>query len=131
MCIVMATTAVAATTRAQGRSRRAESGVLRALGLFSREQAAVRFRELAMVILAAALAGAVVGLAVSALTVPQLARAAIPAPYLAVGTELAVDAAPLAAAILTLLAALAVVALVARWRTGALARGALPTEGLS
>jgi ABC-type antimicrobial peptide transport system permease subunit len=85
-CGILALIGVAVAARAQLRSRRGEVAVLRAVGLGSRAQAGIRARELGVVIGTGLLAGLGAGTIVALLTVPQLARAAIPAPYPVIGT---------------------------------------------
>jgi hypothetical protein len=129
VCGVLALIGVAAAARAQLRSRRGEVAVLRAIGLGSGAQASIRARELAIVLGTGILAGLVAGIVVSALTVPQLARAAIPDPYPAIGTTAGLDLPALGIALGALLLALALIVAVSAAGVAALARRALPTDG--
>ncbi|MEO7896111.1 MAG: FtsX-like permease family protein, partial [Pseudolysinimonas sp.] len=131
VCGVLALIGVAAAARAQLRSRRGEVAVLRAIGLGAGDQAGIRARELGIVLGTGLLAGLLAGATVSLLTVPQLARAAIPVPYPAIGTELSVDLAGLGAALLALVVALTIVVAISVAGVAALARRALPAEGVS
>jgi ABC-type antimicrobial peptide transport system permease subunit len=81
---------------AQLRARRLDIVVLRALGVDSRMQAAIRRRELLIVLAYGTVVGIVAGVVVSVLTIPQLARAAVPNPYGTVPTALGVDVVGLA-----------------------------------
>ncbi|MEO8262806.1 MAG: FtsX-like permease family protein, partial [Pseudolysinimonas sp.] len=129
VCGVLALIGVAVAARAQLRSRRGEVAVLRAIGLGSGDQAAIRVRELATVLCAGLVAGLLAGAVVSLLTVPQLARAAIPDPYPAVGTAIAIDIAGLAIGLGALVVALAIIAAIAGAGVASLARRALPADG--
>jgi ABC-type antimicrobial peptide transport system permease subunit len=102
--------------------------VLRALGLGSRDQASIRRRELTLVLGFGAATGLVAGLAVTALTVPQLARAAVIDPYRSVPTPLAFDLVGLGAGLGALLAALGVIVAVAGARVAQQARTAIGAE---
>ena len=95
-CGLLAAVTVGAVVGAQLRSRRLDIVVLRALGLDARMQSAIRRRELLIVLAYGAIVGVVAGVAVTMLTVPQLARAAVPNPYSTVLTFLGVDAVGLA-----------------------------------
>jgi hypothetical protein len=128
-CGILALIGVAVAARSQLRSRRGEVAVLRAIGLGSSDQAGIRARELGLYLGAGLLTGAIAGATVALLTVPQLARAAIPAPYPAIGTELAVDLTALVLALGALVAALAVVVAISALGVSAIARRALPSEG--
>lgn len=90
-CGILALIGVAVAARAQLRSRRGEVAVLRAIGLGPGAQAGIRARELGVVIGTGLLAGLAAGAIVALLTVPQLARAAIPAPYPVIGTRIGID----------------------------------------
>jgi hypothetical protein len=85
-CVVLALAAIGAVVGAQLRSRRGEVVVLRALGFASREQGAIRRRELAFVTAYGAIVGLVAGVVVVLLTVAPLARAAVPNPFKALRT---------------------------------------------
>lgn len=128
-CGILALIGVAVAARSQLTSRRGEVAVLRAVGLGSADQAGIRARELGVVLGAGMLTGAIAGATVALLTVPQLARAAIPAPYPAIGTELAIDIPALGLAIGALAVSLIVVVAVSALGVSALARRALPADG--
>jgi hypothetical protein len=131
VCGVLALIGVAAAARAQLRSRRGEVAVLRAIGLGSGAQASIRIRELAIVLGTGLLAGLLAGGIVSILTLPQLARAAIPDPYPAIGTTAAIDLPAAAIALGALIVALADIVAISGAGVAALARRALPTDGAS
>ncbi|HTL41609.1 MAG TPA: FtsX-like permease family protein, partial [Pseudolysinimonas sp.] len=127
-CLVLAMITVIAVARAQLRSRRVDVVVLRAIGFGSRDQAAVRRRELGLVLGFGAVAGLIAGAAVSLLTVPQLARAAVVEPYASVPTPLVVDLAGLAAGLGLLLLGLAAIVMVYASRVAQHARTAIGAE---
>jgi hypothetical protein len=131
ICGILALIGVAAAARAQLRSRRGEIAVLRAIGLGSGAQASIRMRELVIVLGTGLLAGLLAGGIVSSLTVPQLARAAIPDPYPAIGTSAAIDLPALGLALGAFIVALAVIVAISGAGVAALARRAVPTEGVS
>lgn len=89
--LVLATAAVGAIVGALLRDRSGEVVVLRAIGVTSRTQAASRRRELSLVLGWSVAGGVVVGAAVSALTVAELARSAVLGVSEAIPTELLVD----------------------------------------
>lgn len=127
-CLVLAVIAVVAVVRAQLRSRRLDVAVLRAIGLSSRDQAAVRRRELAIVLGYGALTGLIAGFAVAWLTVPQLARAAVVDPYSTVPTPLGFDLAGLGLGLAAVALALAIVVTVYTSRVAVQARTAIGAE---
>jgi hypothetical protein len=127
-CGVLAIITVLAAVRAQLRSRRIDVIVLRAIGLSSRDQAAVRRRELGIVLGYGMLAGLIAGAAVTALTVPQLARAAVVEPFSTVPTPLGVDPVSLGAAAAALVTALLIIAGVYATRVAVQARTAIGAE---
>jgi ABC-type lipoprotein release transport system permease subunit len=127
-CGLLAGVTVGAVVGAQLRSRRLDIAVLRALGLDSRMQAAIRRRELLIVLGYGAVLGLIAGAAVTALTVRQLARAAVPNPYDTVATPLGVDVLGLAAGLGALVVVLAVIVAVYSIRVARLARSAATTE---
>ena len=129
-CALLAIIAVGAASRAQLRSRRADIAVLRAVGLSAREQANVRAGEQTLILGTGVLAGLLAGAAVAMLTIPQLARAAVPEPYTAIETALVVDPIGLGIGLGALLAGLAVVVGAVRMAVTVLARRAIP-EGVS
>ncbi len=127
-CLLLAAIAVVAVTRAQLRSRLLEVVVLRTIGLGSRDQSALRRRELAIVLGYGALAGFVAGAAVVLLTVPQLARAAVPDPYPTVPTPIAVDLVGLVGGLTLIAVLLAVIVTVYTSRVAAQARSSAGAE---
>lgn len=129
ICGVLALIGVSAAARAQLRSRRGEVAVLRAIGLGSGTQAGIRIRELTIVLGTGVLAGLLAGGVVALLTVPQLARAAVPDPYPAIGTSVAVDLPGLGIGLGALVIALAVIVVLSGSAVAALSRRALPTDG--
>jgi predicted lysophospholipase L1 biosynthesis ABC-type transport system permease subunit len=127
-CLVLAVITVIAVARAQLRSRRLDVVALRAIGFGSRDQAAVRRRELGLVLGFGAVAGVIAGATVSLLTVPQLARAAVVEPYASVPTPLAFDVATLAVGLLALVLSLAAIVAVYAARVARHARTAIGAE---
>jgi predicted lysophospholipase L1 biosynthesis ABC-type transport system permease subunit len=130
-CLLLAVVTVIAVLRAQLRSRRLEIAVLRAIGFGSRDQAAVRRMEYALVLGFGAVVGIGSGLVVSLLTVPQLARAAVIDPYTSVPTPLLLDPLGLAAGLAALLLAMLTLVGVFSARVAAQARAATGTEELT
>jgi hypothetical protein len=129
-CGLLAIIAVGAASRAQLRSRRADIAVLRALGLSAREQAAVRSGEQALILGTSVVAGLLTGAAVIALTVPQLAIAAVPEPYSSIATDLVIDPVGFGLGMGALLTGLVIVVGAVRVAVAVLARRAVP-EGVS
>ena len=109
LCGLLAAVTLLAVARAERRSRSADVDVLRALGLGSREQAALRRNEWWFVVAFGGLLGVLAGALVAALTIPELASAAIPDPYPGVGTAFAVDAVGLLIALALLIAVCAAI----------------------
>ncbi len=91
-CAVLALITVAASARAQGRGRRGEVVILRALGVDARQQGAIRGTEFALMSTAAAGSGLAAGAAVVLATIGPFARSAVPAALPSAATPLAVDA---------------------------------------
>lgn len=108
----LALAAIAALARSLLRSRAEDIVVLRALGQTPRAQALGRARELGAVLGVAVVTGGVGASIVAALTVSDLARAAIPDAPPGLPTALALDATTLAAVGASLLAAIALLVLV-------------------
>jgi hypothetical protein len=90
-CGLLALLTLGIVASGQLRSRRGDVVVLRALGLSAREQRRLRGRELGWTVAFGLVAGAVAGVAVAFLVVPQLARAAVPEPYPTIATGLGVE----------------------------------------
>jgi hypothetical protein len=82
--------AVGASAAVQVRARRGETLIVRALGVSDRDIATGRRAELAIVLGVGLLIGLASGLIVSVLTVPLLARAAVPGSYAAIATPLGI-----------------------------------------
>ncbi|HEY9498815.1 MAG TPA: FtsX-like permease family protein, partial [Terrimesophilobacter sp.] len=76
-CLLLAAISLGAVALTIGRSRRGEVIVLRAVGVSAREQSSARLKELLSVIGIAVLFGILNGLAVSWLTITNLARSAV------------------------------------------------------
>lgn len=108
--LALAVLAVGAATGAQLRDRREEVVVLRAVGLESRRQAAIRRRELLAVLGYGVVAGVVAGGASAMLTLSALARAAVPGRYGSLATVATVDPPVLAIAFGLLIVALLIAA---------------------
>jgi hypothetical protein len=127
-CGLLAAVAVGAVVGAQLRSRRLDIVVLRALGLDARMQSSIRRRELLIVLAYGAILGIIAGAAVTALTVPQLAREAVPNPYSTVPTPLGADTIGLVAGLGALGFVLAVIVAVYSIRVSRLARSSATPE---
>ncbi|CAI9399567.1 ABC transporter permease [Nocardioides sp. T2.26MG-1] len=123
-CSLLALLALDTVARGQLRSRRGDVAVLRALGLSVRSQQRLRGRELAWTVSFGLVAGLVAGVAVSLLTVPQLARAAVPEPYPTIATSLGVDVRGLLGGAALLVGGLALGVAAYAWRVGVEARRA-------
>ncbi len=126
LCCLLALVTLAAVASAEHRVRMPEIGLLRALGFRAREQASSRSGEWTAVLASAVVIGLLAGLVVGALTVPQLASAAIPGVDLGLGTPLRVDVTGLAIAVaaLVLVCAASVV-----WVSVSVARDARVVRG--
>lgn len=105
---ILAVIALIAVVGAQVRSRRGEIRVLRALGVSDRALARGRQAELAIVLLLGIVTGAAAGAAVTTLTIPALARAAVPGAFEALDTPVGVQPLGLAVGIAALVFAFAV-----------------------
>ena len=88
---VLAIAGLVAVCATQLRERRAETAVLRALGIPPRAQSSLRRRELAIIEAWAIFAGVIAGGAVVLLAVATLARTAVPGPNPAVATAVRLD----------------------------------------
>ncbi len=106
---ILAVIALIAVVGAQVRSRRGEIAVLRALGVSDRTLARGRQAELAIVLLFGLVTGAAAGGVVTALTIPALARAAVPGAFVALDTAVGVQPLGFALGIAALIIAFAVV----------------------
>jgi hypothetical protein len=120
--VALAILAVGAVAGAQLRGRRDEVVVLRAVGVESGRQGAVRRLELLAVLAYGLLAGVLAGLASSLLTASALARAAVPRPYASLATTAMLDPLLLAGGLGLLVAVLLVVAVVYGGRVAEQAR---------
>jgi hypothetical protein len=127
-CGVLAIIAILAVVRAQLRSRRLDVAVLRALGLTSREQGAMRRAELSFVLGYGGVTGLLAGAAVTFLTMSQLARAAVPDPYDTIATGLGIDLIGLGGGLGLLGIAVAVIVGVYAARVAAQARSTIGAE---
>lgn len=87
---ILSVVAVIAVVGAQVRSRRGEVDVLRALGVSDRELAATRRAELGAALAVGLIVGVLSGLVVTLLTIPALARAAVPESYAAIATTVGI-----------------------------------------
>jgi hypothetical protein len=108
-CALLAVVAVAAAALSALRDRRAEVVVLRAVGVGSRQQVSARRRELAGVVLGAALVGVIGGLAVFLLAGNALARLSVVTAPSTLSVQGRLDPIGLAIAIGALAVAVAVV----------------------
>lgn len=127
-CAVLAVAGVAAAGRSLRRERRRGIAILRALGLGPRDQAGIRTRELGAVVGFGAVAGLVAGAAVVLLTIPAVARAAVPGLDPGLATPPGVELVPLAIALGALAVALLAVVVAARIEVVREARTASPSE---
>lgn len=109
---LLALMAVVAVAGAQVRSRSDEAALLLALGVSARHVAALRRTELLVAVVIGALTGLVAGAAVAVLTVPALARSAVPDALGAGSAAVTVAFAPLLFGLALLLGALCAVAIV-------------------
>ena len=98
--MLLAAAAIAAAVAALDRERRSEVPVLKSVGLSNAQQASARRVELGAVLLFAAIAGVLGGLLVSALTIGDLARAAVLDAPPALVSGISIDAAPYAVILL-------------------------------
>ena len=126
-CLLFALVAVAAASSSRLRWGRADFASLRAIGMNAREQSAVVVREFVVVLAVAVLAGAVAGLVVTLLTVPQFARAAVDRDNLPV-TSLAVNWVGLGVLLGALAVGVAASMLILGRRVRSLASRLLPSE---
>ncbi|CAN5283860.1 hypothetical protein BH11ACT5_BH11ACT5_10070 [soil metagenome] len=127
--VLLALIAAASSMRARGRWGRTDVAALRALGLGARDQRRVPIREFTAVIAVGILWGLIAGGAVALLTVAQIARAAIPERYRAIGNAVSWDVPALAALLGVLVLGLVVLVLGLARATTRLARTAIPQGG--
>lgn len=127
-CALLAAATVAAATRSLRRDRRRAVAVLRALGLGARDQALIRARELSAVVAFGLVAGLVAGAAVVLLTVPALARAAVPDWDLLLPVTPGIDLLTPATGLGAFVLVLAAIVVVASAATAREARSASPSE---
>jgi hypothetical protein len=127
-CAVLAVAGVVAAGRSLRRERRSGIAILRALGLSPADQAAIRGRELGAVVGYGGLAGLLAGAAVVLLTVPPVARAAVPGLDPQIATSATVAVVPLVVALGALVVALLAVVIVARADVARESRTASPSE---
>lgn len=110
--LLLAIVALIAVAGAQLRARRGEVVLLRALGVDAATMASMRRLELGIAAAIGILVGVVGGVLVTVLTVPALARAAVPDPFIALATAAQFAALPLVVGIGAIVVAIAVIALV-------------------
>ncbi|CAN5168337.1 hypothetical protein BH11ACT3_BH11ACT3_01250 [soil metagenome] len=126
--ILLAIIGVSSSVRARLRTGRNDLGVLRALGLTGRDQAAIITGEFAIVVVTGAIAGLIAGVVVCVLTIPYFARAAVTFPYFAIPTDLRFDFVGLVILLAILAVALAATLIAVRRTVAAVARRAMPSE---
>ncbi|RLK49005.1 FtsX-like permease family protein [Microbacterium telephonicum] len=125
--VLLALLAALAIVRTLAGARRAELGVLRALGLTAGTQARMRAAELSALFAAALVLGAGVGLLTAALVVPNLVRATTPG-VLASATTWAIDGVAMLTTLGVLAAGLAAVVVLSAFAVGRSSRAALVGE---
>lgn len=130
LCTVLALITLAAVSRADHRLRLGDVAVLRALGFRSDQQAAIRRGEWWIVAASALLAGAVIGILVVLLTIPQLTSAALPDPVPGLEAAVRIDPWLAVGGAAALLGAIAVLGELAAARVRRDARHALGGEEL-
>lgn len=126
--LLLALAATAAVAGALTRSRRGEIGVYRALGVTGRSQARAQAAELGIVLLLGAALGLAAGVAVSALTVPGLARSAVLDAPAGASVPLALGILPTLAALIGFLIAAGGVIAVSMRRVARIARSSTGRE---
>jgi len=109
---ILALVALVAVVGAQLRARRDEMLTLRALGVSDRELAGSRQAELGVVLAAGAIVGLAAGALATVLTIPALARAAVPEAYASLATVVGVQPLGLAVGLVALLLAFGAVLVV-------------------
>lgn len=127
--ILLAVVALAAITAEHTRSRRGEVGLLRALGVRPRTQAALRSAEVFAVLGLGALFGAAIGVVVSLLVIPELVGAALASTGSMANPAVVFAAVPLAILLGCLLFGVVVVVAVQRRALRRQASTALPGGG--
>lgn len=125
---LLAAIGVATASRSLRRDRRQEAGVLRALGLAPRGQAAQRVLELAATAGYGLLTGALAGAATVALTVAPLSRGAVPGLDTSVDLPLGLSLLPLGVALAVLVVALLAVTAAGGTDAARDARRSIPGE---
>jgi hypothetical protein len=128
-CLLFAFIAVGSASSSRIRWGRNDIAALRALGMRPAEQSAVVVREMLFVLAASLVAGAAAGALVGALTVPQLARAAVDRGYLSSSASLAVDWTGLGLLLGALVVGIAAILVDLSRRVRSLASRLLPGEG--
>ena len=126
--LLLAAAAIAAAVAALDRERRSEVPVLKSVGLSNAQQASARRVELGAVLLFAAIAGALGGLLVSALTIGDLARAAVLDAPPALVSGISIDALPYAVILLAAAVVVGGIVVVAGARVRRAAVGATGRE---
>lgn len=128
--LLLALIAVVSSVQARIRWGRGDVATLRALGLGPRDQQRVPVREFGAVLALGLLWGLAAGAAVALLTVPQIARAAVPERYLSIGTSVSWDVPGLAVLVSALVVGLLALLLALARATARLARAAVPGGGV-
>lgn len=128
-CLLIALVAVGSASSSRLRWGRGDIASLRAIGATAREQSATIVREMGLVMLIAVAAGALAGVLVSVLTVPELARAAVDRAFLSLGAGLSVDWLGLGVLLGALALGTTVIVAVLSARVRRLATTSLPSEG--
>ena len=128
-CLLFAFIAMGSASSSRIRWGRNDIAALRALGMRPAEQSAVVMREMLFVLAASLVAGAAAGALVGALTVPQLARAAVDRGYLSSSASLAVDWTGLGLLLGALVVGIAAILVDLSRRVRSLASRLLPGEG--
>ncbi|WP_400996036.1 hypothetical protein [Agromyces sp. GXQ0307] len=122
----LAVVALAGLVAALANARAGELAVLRALGATARLQSAARRAELVGLVVTATVIGVGIGLAVAALTAPDLGRALAPGAPAGLVASLVTSWPPLAAALVLLVAGCLAIAAAAAAAVGVRARTAVP-----
>jgi hypothetical protein len=115
---LLAIAALATGAALSARTRRAEPGLLRALGMSVRQAGRVVTLEQWLVTVFAVVLGIITGIVVAGLTVPDLAHASLAGAPEALPAPLVIELTPVAIAIAVSIAAFLAVGLFAGWRAG-------------